>query len=96
MVQTMKLAAGAVVTAADSLLNAEVRISDKTVIGVPFGKSFWKRTPKFWRIVGDSVSGAGTAMGVIGGITKNPVVVIVSVSLGWVGKLITNCTSAAE
>jgi hypothetical protein len=68
-----------------------VSLSDTTQIGLPFGKSYFKPTPKFWRIVGDALSGVGTLGAVLG--IKNPTFAIISAVSGWLGKIITNSIS---
>jgi hypothetical protein len=75
-------------------LKNTISLSDTTQIGVPFvSPSFWKPTPKRWRILGDAIMGLGTVLTVVGGVVKNPVIVIASAVCGWLGKVITNSVS---
>lgn len=69
-----------------------VSLNDSTQIGVPFGDSYFKPTPRFWRIVGDALMSLGT-LGTILGI-KNPTVAIICAVAGWAGKIITNSVSS--
>jgi hypothetical protein len=52
--------------------------------------AYYKPTPKKWRKWGDAILGLGTALTIVGGIVKNPIIVIVAAGLGWLGKTITN------
>jgi hypothetical protein len=73
-------------------ISGTISLSKTTEIGVPLlSKSYWKPTPKFWRVIGDSLASLGT-LGTILGI-KNPVFAIVCALSGWLGKIITNSIS---
>ena len=76
-----------------TLMNTSVSISKTQQIGMPFGKSYFKPTPKFWRILGDSLSGIATVMTTIGITKGHPVLAIVAVIAGFLGKTITNSIS---
>jgi hypothetical protein len=72
--------------------DSAVSISKNLEIGVPFvSKSFWKPTPKKWRILGDALMTVGSIGTII--TIKNPIVAVVCVGLGWLGKVITNSVS---
>jgi hypothetical protein len=72
-------------------LENTVSLSDTTQVGVPFGKSYWKPTPKFWRVLGDSLMSLGTLGTIIG--IKHPVFATICGVAGWLGKIITNSVS---
>jgi hypothetical protein len=79
------------------LKNQAVTVSDTLEVGIPFGKSYYKRTPKVLRIVGDSLltfSLIVTALGAI--IAFPPNVIAVAASAGIAGKFLSNCFSNKE
>jgi len=75
-----------------NIKNKTVSISDTNQIGIPLGKSYFKPTPKFWRIAGDALMSLG-ALGTILGI-KHPAFAIVCGVAGWLGKVMTNSISS--
>jgi hypothetical protein len=80
----------------DKLKKAKVSVSSKTEIGLPFGNSYFKPTPKFWRVVGDSMLGLGTVLTTIGTVKKDPILAIAAAVCGWLGKTITNSVSTKD
>lgn len=75
-------------------LDTTIQVSEKTELAVPFTKKYFKSTPYFWRVVGDSLMSLGTLGAILG--IKNPVFAIVCAVAGWVGKVITNCAKAVD
>jgi len=74
--------------------DSTISLNKKEDIGIPFASSsFWKPTPKRWRVLGDAITGLGTVLTVVGGLVKNPVIVVASAVCGWLGKVITNSVS---
>jgi hypothetical protein len=80
----------------DYLSEAKASLNTTTQIGLPFGKSYFKSTPKFWRVLGDSILGLGTVVTAISSLNHNPVLAVVAAGLGWLGKTITNGASIKE
>lgn len=78
---------------AKSLAKTTVSISDNNQIGFPFGSSYWLRTPKFWRKLGDSMIVIGTTVTGISAFTMPHIVTAVAAIVTGLGKIITNCVS---
>jgi hypothetical protein len=53
-------------------------------------KDYKAPTPWNWRLIGDTILGAGTVVTVISGICKNPWLAVASAALTWTGKTLTN------
>lgn len=71
-----------------------ISISDTRQIGLPFSQTFYKPTPKFWRILGDSLMTGSGIITIVGTVTAlNPVIIAVGAIALLAGKLITNCVS---
>jgi hypothetical protein len=74
------------------LTKKSISLGDDHQIGVPFlSRSFWARTPKIARIVGDALMSLGTLGTVIA--IKNPTIAIICAVSGWLGKVISNSVS---
>jgi hypothetical protein len=71
-----------------------MKINESTQIGLPLSKSYWKPTPKLFRIIGDVLLSVGTFGTIIE--IHNPLIATICVVSGFLGKLITNCVSIAE
>ena len=79
---------------AKELFSSTLSVSEKTQIGLPLGKSYFKPTPKFWRNVGDGLLLVSTIITIVGAsVAFPPAVIIVGSVVGVVGKYITNCFS---
>lgn len=77
------------------LFQKSANISNKNEIGLPFGKSYYKPTPKTWRVIGDSLLTASLIVTALGAaISFPPIVIAIAGSAGIAGKFITNCISA--
>jgi hypothetical protein len=75
------------------LTKTTVSISDTNQIGIPFGKSYWLATPKFWRKLGDSLIVIGSTVTGISAFTMPPIVTAIAAIAAGLGKIITNCVS---
>lgn len=70
-----------------------IYVSDTLQVGIPFSKSYYMRTPKLFRNIGDGISLIGTILTVTGVATMQPWLAVVASCAGLIGKYLTNCFS---
>ena len=66
-----------------------MKVTEKVSVGLPFSKSYYAKTPKILKILGDSLMTIGSVGTLIS--IKNPTVAIVCTVSGLVGKWILKC-----
>jgi hypothetical protein len=63
-------------------------------IAVNAKERYFKPTPKRWRKIGDSILGLGTLLTTVSAVTgANPVLIVSSAILTYIGKTLTNFTT---
>jgi len=75
------------------MLENTISLSKETQIGIPFRKSYWKPTPKFWRITGDILGSLGQLFAIFGFTANYPIFAMIAGVSGWIAKIITNSIS---
>jgi len=55
--------------------------------------NYYKSTPKKWRKIGDSIQDISIIVGSFTALTGNPLIGIIAIGIGRVGKIITNFAS---
>ena len=77
------------------LAEKTISISSETEMGIPFGKSYKKPTPKFWRNVGDGLLAGSLILSTIAAVVSfPPTIIAIGACAGIAGKFISNCFSS--
>jgi hypothetical protein len=77
--------------------NKALSLGDKMEVGIPFGKTYYKRTPKIMRVIGDGMLAFSMIVPIIGAVfVFPPVVIAIASSAGIAGKYISNCFGNKE
>jgi len=54
---------------------------------------YYKPTPKKWRKIGDAIQDLGIIIGSLTAVTASPLIGIIAIGIGRLGKIITNFAS---
>jgi len=77
-----------------SLGKKTVSVSKNIEVGIPFGKSYYKPTPKLLRIIGDGMLAGSLILSTLAAVISfPPSVLAIGACAGIAGKYISNCFS---
>jgi len=77
-----------------SLSKKTISVSDTIEVGIPFGKSYYKPTPKLLRVIGDGLLAASLILTTLGAVISfPPTILAVGACVGIAGKYISNSFS---
>lgn len=74
-----------------------ISVSKKMEVGIPFGKTYYKRTPKIMRVIGDGLLAASLVCSTLAAVFVFPPSVIAIASCASIaGKYLSNCFGYKE